>query len=284
VIYRGQQLPNGYIADAVYLFLDDLYLRNLNAQYTVPIDWNLWERLNGDIAQRMYEILSLDSFLAFERKVRELRIQEPGASFSEIFNKLPHYLGRISFEKCYRSYCQYFPIAPQNTRWRARQQLASAHAQLAKERYFYLDPNLEGKNWQIVPGQPQNWRIRYYVGKKAFDEYWQAKRRFLSGKKEEPRFSRASRSLSSPVGQKTKPTPSPHSSPDLIPPRTFEQASESTPIQEESAAQSAKFLDRYRDFIQFLEQEGVVRAKQLVESSPHSIEILEIIKEDYLRF
>lgn len=266
IIYRGQKLPNGYTADAVYICFDDLYLRNLNANYTVPIDWNLWERLKGDIAQRMYEILSLDVFVAFERKVRELQIQEPKSSLKEIMERLPHHLGRISFEKRYKTYCQYFPIVPQNTRWSARKQLASAHAQLARERYLHRDPNDDKESWDAPSGEPQNWRIRYYVGKRSLDEYWNAKRRFLEEPKSQPRPARA---LPPAPREKSKQLPSP-SSPSL-------------PVLGQAEAPERPLSAEHQAFIAFLREQGVKRAEQLVESSPHSIDMLEVIREDYLR-
>jgi hypothetical protein len=269
VIYRGQKLPNGYTADAVYICLDDLYLRNLNAGYTAPIDWNFWERLKGEIPQRMYEILSLDVFLAFERKGRELQRQNPQASVKEILNILPQYLGQISFEKRYRSYCQYFPIVPQTIRWRACQQLASAHSQFAKERYLYDNPNMDPDTWQEIPGEPQNWSIRYYLGQRALDEYQRAKRRFL------------------PVEEEPKPKHLPRSSRMLPTPRQQNPdrkslLSSSPGTGEMLAAERPDSPDRYQVFIRFLNEEGVKRAEQLVKASPHSIDVLEVIQEDYL--
>ena len=58
-VFQSEMLPNGQIADANYVCFDEWYLNNLNAFYTVKLDYELWKRLNdaSTIASRLYEFV-----------------------------------------------------------------------------------------------------------------------------------------------------------------------------------------------------------------------------------
>ena len=58
-IFQSEMLPEGQIADANYVYFDDWYLDNLNAFYTVKLDYELWKRLNdaSTITSRLYEFV-----------------------------------------------------------------------------------------------------------------------------------------------------------------------------------------------------------------------------------
>jgi hypothetical protein len=59
VIFRGEQLEDGSLAEINLLFLSDLYLGSLNSRYTKPIDYTYWKSLKSKIASRLYEILGV---------------------------------------------------------------------------------------------------------------------------------------------------------------------------------------------------------------------------------
>ena len=56
-VFQSETMPDGQIADANYVYFDEWYLNNLNAFYTVKLDYELWKRLNdaSTIASRLYE-------------------------------------------------------------------------------------------------------------------------------------------------------------------------------------------------------------------------------------
>ncbi|MEL7499563.1 MAG: hypothetical protein AAFN77_18310 [Planctomycetota bacterium] len=59
-IFQSELLPDGEIADRNYVYFADWYLNNLNAFYSVRMDYELWKRLNQEspIASRLYEFLT----------------------------------------------------------------------------------------------------------------------------------------------------------------------------------------------------------------------------------
>jgi len=59
VIFRGEQLEDGSIAEINLLYLGNIYLQNLNSCYTKPIDYSYWRSLKSKIASRLYEILGV---------------------------------------------------------------------------------------------------------------------------------------------------------------------------------------------------------------------------------
>ncbi len=139
VFYTGEKLPDGKEADAVYILLSDYYVQNFNNNFVVPLDYNYYQSLKGDLASRMYEILSLSFYPALER--RELYIQK---SYSEL--------------------CDYFPFTRQDKKWRAKKQLKSAHNQHLASGFLKSEPE-----WQDI-GKKDDWLIKYQIGPKA--ERW----------------------------------------------------------------------------------------------------------------
>ena len=139
VVFKGEKLPDGKSADCVYLMLGSWYLQNINNNYVVPLDWHFYNRLSGTITTRMYEVLSLYFFTALERgyKYHDLK---------------------------YSYICAYFPLVPQKPKWKARKQLKQSHSILASEEY------VEKVEW-LDTQDGDDWLIRYWIGKKARDEY-----------------------------------------------------------------------------------------------------------------
>jgi len=136
----GEKLPDGKEAETVYILLSDYYVQNFNNNFVVPLDYNYYQSIKGDLASRMYEILSLSFYPALERK--ELYIQK---NYSEL--------------------CDYFPFTRQDKKWKAKKQLRSAHNQHLSSGFLKSDPE-----WQNI-GKKDDWLIRYYIGPKAENWY-----------------------------------------------------------------------------------------------------------------
>lgn len=58
VIFTGREFPDGRKADAVYLILNDVYLKVLNEVQTRPLDYDYLRDL-PPAAQRFYELLGI---------------------------------------------------------------------------------------------------------------------------------------------------------------------------------------------------------------------------------
>lgn len=67
VIFTGERLPNGTMADAVYLLLSEPYLEVLNHAPVRPLDYTYLKTLTP-MAQRFYEILSYKMFAALRHR------------------------------------------------------------------------------------------------------------------------------------------------------------------------------------------------------------------------
>lgn len=139
VIFKGDEMPDGKSADCAYLMLGSWYLRNINNNYVVPLDWRFYNQLSGAITTRMYEYLSIYFYAALERNY--------------------HY-----HDVRYSQICDYFPIKKQYPAWKAHKQLKRAHDSLTKSVYF------EKVEWFDLT-EPDDWLIRYWIGQRAKDEY-----------------------------------------------------------------------------------------------------------------
>jgi len=145
VIFTGETLPDGTKADAVYVLLNDMYIQNFNNNFVVPLDYQYIQDLKGDIAPRMYEILSVWFYPALEN-------------------------GRIYIEKRYTELCNYFPLTRQNTKWKAKKQLKVAHQQHVIKGFLATEPEWIGID------KKDDWLIRYYIGPKASNWHKQNKK------------------------------------------------------------------------------------------------------------
>src|SRR6266566_4840148 len=67
VIFTGERLPDGTIADAVYLVLNETYLDILNHAPVRPLDYAYLKALTP-MAQRFYELLSYKMFAALKHR------------------------------------------------------------------------------------------------------------------------------------------------------------------------------------------------------------------------
>lgn len=147
VVFKGQELPNGEIADTNYLFLGSWYLQNLNSFYIKPIDYNYLQSLNSKIASRLYEIL--------------------GVKFYGLRNKRENFI-------CYRysKLCQLLPITPQRYLSDAKRQLNPAYKELQYTGFLSKDPY-----WDENTGK--DWHIYYWPGERARKEMRKVKTNFF---------------------------------------------------------------------------------------------------------
>ena len=91
----------------------------------------------------MYELLSLDFFVAFEQ-------------------------GREYVEKDYYKWAPYFPITPQKKPFLIRKQLKKAFDQHVKAGFFAKEPEM------IMPPGIKAYFLRFYPGSKAVEGYQRA--------------------------------------------------------------------------------------------------------------
>lgn len=150
VFFTGETLPSGKGADAVYILLNDMYVQNFNYNFVVPLDYPYFKYLKGDIASRMYEVLSVWFYPALEN-------------------------GRKYIQKEYSEICNYFPLTRQNTKKKAKGQLRKAHQQHISNKFLGTEPE-----W-IDIGEENDWLIRYWIGAKAKEWHKQNKRIGYSG-------------------------------------------------------------------------------------------------------
>lgn len=137
VLFKGKKMRDGIIADTNYVWLGHEYLRNINARYVKPLDYQYLVSLDSDLASRLYEILSR-KFYGLPAKKDHLRIS-------------------------YLNLCQVLPIKAQRYLSKAKESLDPAHQELidtdflAKVKYEYS----KGKS---------DFNITYYLGRRAKKE------------------------------------------------------------------------------------------------------------------
>ena len=147
VVFRGERLPDGRIADRNYLFLNSWYLENLNARYVRPLDYTFYKSLRSNIAQRLYELL--------------------GVKFYGLIRA-----GYTSIGYRYSTLCQLLPLTRQRYLSRARQILDPAHEELL--RAGFLAEVRWGEAASVEDGDREetgtgdgDWLITYVPGGRA---------------------------------------------------------------------------------------------------------------------
>lgn len=119
VVFVKGELPDGSRADTNYLWLSDWYLKNLNALFTAPLDYELWRFLEArsPIASRLYEFL-----------------------FLNFFSGMPFM--RINYE----TLAQFLPVRPERYLSDAKRQMEPAFALLAETGVLAEASWEDGKN------------------------------------------------------------------------------------------------------------------------------------------
>ncbi len=133
-IFMGREMPDGSVADSNYLWLGREYLRNINAQYTRPLDYKYLTGLKSELASRLYELLS-GKFYGLPKKEDYLRIS-------------------------YSNLCQTLPLTEQRYYSKAREKLDPAHEELIKTGYLARVIYQRYK-------RRKSFNIKYYLGERA---------------------------------------------------------------------------------------------------------------------
>ena len=141
VIFTGQTLDDGSLADAVYLELNDWYLELLNDSRTRPLDYDYLKEL-PPLAQRLYELLSFQIFAA-------LRNHRPQAKY------------------LYSEFCIYAPATRYDNYEQVKKQMYKIHARHKTAGYI---ANVEFQKTSDSQQRPDWWMI-YTPGPKAKAEY-----------------------------------------------------------------------------------------------------------------
>ena len=160
IIFRGEKLEDGSIAEKNLLYLGNIYLQSLNSFNIKPIDYTYWRSLESKIASRLYEIL--------------------GIKFYGVRNKKE---GFIRYK--YSTLCQLLPVTPHEYISEAKRQLNPGNNELRDTGFISKYEWSENGN--------NDWLIYYWPGERAKEEMKRAKiksiddrtKEYLPGSKEE---------------------------------------------------------------------------------------------------
>jgi Replication initiator protein A len=135
MVFVGEELPNGEIADTNYLFLGSWYLDNINARYVKPLDYTYYRSLKDGIASRLYELL--------------------GVKF---------YAGHPFIQYKYSTLCQLLPTTRYGYFSAAKRKLEAAHEELIRTGF------LAKVEWDDTLREAHDWYVTYYPGTRAKEE------------------------------------------------------------------------------------------------------------------
>ena len=152
VVFKGEQLEDGTIAETNLLYLGDIYLQSLNSFYVKPIDYDYLKSLKSKIASRLYEIL--------------------GVKFYGLRNKREKFI-------CYRysKICQLLPVTPHKYISLAKQQLDPGNHELQDTGFISKYDWSENGN--------KDWLIYYWPGERAKEEMKRARIKSIDDRTEE---------------------------------------------------------------------------------------------------
>jgi replication initiator protein A len=137
VVFVGEELPNGEIADTNYLFLGSWYLDNINARYVKPLDFTYYRSLKNNIASRLYELLGVK------------------------FYGMGHH-PYIRYR--YSNLCKLLPVTQYQRPSKAKEILNPAHDELIASKF------LAKVEWQEILGEKHDWYVCYWAGTRAKEE------------------------------------------------------------------------------------------------------------------
>src|SRR5512135_3358755 len=141
IVFTGETLPDGRIADAVYLVLHDFYREILNSAQTRPLDYDYLRDL-PPAPQRLYELVSFQMYAALKH-------------------------GRPRAKLCYSEFCRYAPLTRHADWERVRPQMNKIHRPHLKSGYIGC---VGFEQTSDQDGQP-DWVMHYTPGLKAGAEY-----------------------------------------------------------------------------------------------------------------
>ncbi|MDD5013880.1 MAG: replication initiator protein A [Atribacterota bacterium] len=152
IIFRGEQLEDGSIAEKNLLYLGNIYLQSLNSFNIKSIDYTYWRSLKSKIASRLYEIL--------------------GIKFYGLRNKKE---GFIRYK--YSTLCQLLPVTPHSYISSAKRQLNSSNNELKDTGFI--------SKYEWNENGSKDWLIYYWPGERAKEEMKRAKIKNIDGQTEE---------------------------------------------------------------------------------------------------
>ena len=138
IVFTGEHLPDGTVAESNVLWLGSWYLESLNSLYVKPLDYRCYRGLHTPIARRMYELLGVKFYGVAENRHPWIRYR-------------------------YSTLCTLLPITRRRYCSQVHQQLGSAHKELLDEKF------LAAVKVTAIP-HSQDWHITYYPGKRAMKE------------------------------------------------------------------------------------------------------------------
>jgi hypothetical protein len=138
VIFRGEKMLDGAVAEKNYIWLSSLYLDSINNNYVKPIDYTYFQSLKNCIAKRLYEFLGIKFYGL--RKKRE-----------KFF--------RIGYLNLY----QLLPITPQKSFSLIKKNLDPAHNELIQTGF------LAEVEYEITKDR-NSFNILYFPGERAIRE------------------------------------------------------------------------------------------------------------------
>jgi len=138
VIFRGDRMPDGIVAEKNYLWLSSLYLDSINSNYVKPIDYTYFQSLKNYIAKRLYEFL--------------------GVKFYGLRNKREQF-----FRIGYLNLCQLLPITPQKFFSLIEKNLKPAHGELIQTGF------LDKVEYEMTKDR-KSFNILYFPGERARKE------------------------------------------------------------------------------------------------------------------
>lgn len=149
IIFTGEKFPDGRRANAVYVILNDIYLKILNEAQTRPLDYDYLRELSP-AAQRFYELIGFQIYAV-------LKHERPRARLS------------------YTDFCTRAPQTRYLDWEHVRKQMYKVHAPHLRSGYL---AGVEFQEQQTASGEP-DWLMLYTPGRKAQAEFREASRRPL---------------------------------------------------------------------------------------------------------
>ncbi len=147
VIFTGERFPDGRKANAVYILLNDIYLKVLNEAQTRPLDYDYLRDL-PPTAQRFYELIGFQIYAV-------LKHERPRARLS------------------YSDFCTRAPQTRYLDWEHVRKQMYKVHAPHLKAGYL---AKVEFQEQQTESGEP-DWIMLYTPGHRAEAEFREANRK-----------------------------------------------------------------------------------------------------------
>jgi hypothetical protein len=149
IIFTGEKFPDGRRANAVYIILNDIYLKILNEAQTRPLDYDYLRELSP-AAQRFYELIGFQIYAV-------LKHERPRARLS------------------YSDFCTRAPQTRYLDWEHVRKQMYKVHAPHLRSGYL---AGVEFQEQQTESGEP-DWLMLYTPGRKAQAEFREANRKPL---------------------------------------------------------------------------------------------------------